>query len=297
VANFASNLEQHLQSVGIDVSTSAEFLPTDADLVLVQHEFGLYDSSTIAASIEQYSQPVVCFAHTAGVNLPVAGYLAMSPGMTPADMPVMVVDHPGYYVETLDRDNLKKYCGLDGFAGVISTNGFLSSNRQLSKIVEAVLPVAVARNWLVNLLVSRHATHDKHPDHQGQEKLLTWIASVSPNLRVDFCDKTHEDLNLHFQAADLLWCWTSAPSQPYASGVASDQWASGTRIITTAKQQHFALLNRDNVVWTSHYFDDFVAAVIGEIESGTPKPRHDGSPLSWQAKIEPIAKFLKSFHA
>jgi hypothetical protein len=57
VANFAANLAAALGKQGFEVHTVAHFRATDADVVLVQHEFGLFDTAALRSALAKCRQP------------------------------------------------------------------------------------------------------------------------------------------------------------------------------------------------------------------------------------------------
>lgn len=297
VANFATNFAHALAGQGFEVSTVRRLQPTDAHLVLIQHEFGLFDNQLLQQDLAGCPRRKVLFAHTAGVErfAPlVHGFLAMCPGMVQTTLPLCIFPHPGWYSGELgDRPTLQEEFGYRDFACVLGSNGFISPARQFREVIERLLPLAVRHNWLINLLCSRHAKHDLYEANRAEEDALTALSQSTSHLRLDLRLKDHAELNRQFQACDLLWCWTKTPSRPYASGTCADQYASGTRLVVAQKQQHSSLLGLPNVVFAAGELPQFVDTLVGEILAGRFS-RHDGSILSWEACIRSPAAFLRA---
>jgi len=175
---------------------------------------------------------------------------------------------------------------------VLGSSGFISDSRRFSEIVERILPWAEGHNWLINLLCSRHARHNQYASYVAEERRLQRLATHSAHFRLQIEPKTSEELHTQLRACDLLWCWTSVASRPYASGTCSDQYCSGTRLILADKQQHSCLYGLPNVVFTPPDFEAFMAALHAELRRGH-HPRHDGRMLSWQERGHAPADFLR----
>jgi hypothetical protein len=297
VANFAANLADALGKRGFEVHTVARFKPTDADVVLVQHEFGLFDSAVLNSALAQCRQKKILFCHTAGAEIfqeHVDGFFAMCPGMVRTRKPVCTMPHPGWYGEGLaDRRALQDRFGYRGFSCVVGSNGFITPPRRFTDIVARLLPLAIRENWLINLLCSRHAKHDRHFGYVAEEKTLRLLARHnSGHLRLDTSPKSYAELNLQLQACDLLWCWTDVRSMAYASGTCADQYCSGTRQVVVDKLQHSALRGFPNARFVAGNLDDFLEVLIAEIHAQR-FDRHDARHLSWDECAEIPASFLR----
>jgi hypothetical protein len=297
VANFAGNLASALGTFDFDVQTVTDLDDTDVDLVLIQHEFGLFDTRKLLQALAACHARKLLFAHTAGVEAfdrHVDGYLAMCPGMVPATKPVCVFPHPGWYSEERPaRQELKQRFGYHTYAGVIGSSGFINPSRQFSQIIEFLLPWAQQHNWLINLLCSRHAKHTRYATYLAEERRLLKWAAHTPHVRLDLHLKSPAELELQFRACDLLWCWTNVPTAPYASGTCSDQYCSGTRIVVADKQQHRCLQGLPNVVMTPPRLEEFLQILMEQLQCGE-FPQHDGRILSWQECARTPANFLCS---
>ena len=134
VANFAVNLAAALSKQGFDVRTAARFRATDADVVLVQHEFGLFDTAALRSALAKCRQPKILFCHTAGGEIfqeYVDGFMAMCPDMVHSHKPVGTMPHPGWYSGGLaDRRALQKQFGYRGYSCVVGSNGFITPPRR-----------------------------------------------------------------------------------------------------------------------------------------------------------------------
>jgi hypothetical protein len=296
VANFASNLAAALAQRGLEVRTVAHFETTAADVVLVQHEFGLFDTAALKSQLRDCRQPKILFCHTAGVEMfqdHVDGFLTMCPNMVRTRKPVGIMPHPGWYSGGLaDRGALQRQFGYQGYACVVGSNGFVTPPRQFKNIVQRLLPLAIRENWLINLLCSRHANHNRNPSYVAEENALRSLARRSRHLRLDSSVKSYAELNLQLQACDLLWCWTDVRSSPYASGTCSDQYCSGTRQVVVDKLQHSAVRGLPNTRFVDGNLDDFLEALMGEIHARR-FGRHDARVLSWDTCADIPAAFLR----
>lgn len=287
IAFFAGNLQEQLEKIGIEVKTIAAVygdIP-EADIILLQHHAELVDNESVISLCERCQHPVVLFAHSDGIDILsniVDGFVAMCPGMIPAtDKPTHIFPHPAWVPGSLeDRAILRNRFGLPIESIIIGTNGFLKFERQFVEILTVLLPQAKDNGWLVNLLTSPW-----YIDSPGLKAELEKLQSAySTCFRFEYASWDKKTLNQRLQACDMLWCWTRAPSSSYASGVISDQYASGTRIFAADKRQHGHVLELPNVVSGPDRLEPFIEQLIAEIKRGK-RQRHDPSPISWDRCI------------
>jgi hypothetical protein len=222
----------------------------------------------------------------------IAGFLAMCPDMVPeTDRPVHLFPHPACVPECLeDRTILRNRFGLPIKNMILGTNGFLKFERQFVEILNVLLPHAKKNDWFVNIITS--------PWYIDSPGLISEIeelqSSYSAFFRFENIFLDEQTLNQRLQACDLLWCWTKAPSGPYASGVISVQYASGTRIFAADKQQHNHVLELPNVIRGPDKLEPFIEQLIVETERAN-RQRHDPSPISWDRCIHELALFFLKF--
>lgn len=301
VANFAANLHVAGEHAGSTITTAAE-LPNpgtlaEFDVLLIQHEHALFRSLSVPPSL----RPSVLFAHSPRVNLDAAGYITMAPGMVRTRRPVYVMPHPGRARPLEDRDVLRRRLGLDRFRLLIGSHGFTTPARRFAEIVDALAPRLRPLGGGLVLAAASHARQSR--DAGLQRAAVELEAAAARHADVVHLERgflPHDDVNARMQACDLTWCWTRAPSRPYASGVASDLYAAGTRLVVADKLQHRAVLGRPNVIAAPADFESFLAvldeeiriAATTEINIGEPVPRHDPSELDWPAQIGPLLAFL-----
>jgi hypothetical protein len=294
IAFFASHLQEQMEKIGIEVKTVSTVngdLPS-ADILLLQHHSDLLNHESVSTLCERSRCPVVLFAHSDGIDMlsnKVDGFVAMCPGMIPeTDRPTHVFPHPTWIPECLeDRTVLRKRFGLPIKSMIIGANGFLKFERQFVEILNILLPYAKDNNWFVDLMTSPWYI-DSPSLIPKFEKLQS---TYSTCFRFEYAYLNKEILNQKLQACDLLWCWTRAPSSPYASGVISDQYASGTRIFAADKLQHRHVLKLPNVIRGSDRLEPFIEQLIVEIKRNK-RNRHDPSPISWDRCIDELASFL-----
>jgi hypothetical protein len=298
VAMFARNCEHYLRSVGFPIRTVAglDDVPLSADrsrVILIQHEHGLWRDRPLDRLAKLTGRRLLFF-HSPGVERLeplVDGFCCMSPGMISSKKPVLVMPHPGVVPVEFDRSAERRSLGYDAYDRVIVASGFLNNMRRFPELIERILPVAVERNWLIHLIAPRHEKHDQHPQFRpAEDRLLRLLARHPANFRCTGSHQLHDRLSRLFASADLLWCYTEVPSLPYSSGVISDQWASGTRVVTVEKRQHSAVYGLPNVRYAPADLDGFAAAVTEE--AARPVERHDGRQLGWTEAGAHLADFM-----
>lgn len=295
VALFADVLQERLGRIGIEIETVHEPRGSaDADLVLLQHHDDLIADDAVIALARSSAAPVVLFAHTdrnRGLYDHVDGLVSMCPGMIGrTTKPVLTYLDPAWTPDRLeDRRDLRREFALPQDRTVVGTNGYLRFERQFLEVAEALLPAARRNDWFIDMITSPWRL-----ESPGLVESLQRLERQHPShFRFGHTFLDWRTLNRRLQACDLLWCWTAAPSVPYASGVLSDQYGSGTRIFAVDKEQHRPVLQLPNVVAGPPDLEAFVAGLVAEIGNG-PHPRHDPSPVSWDNCIDDVAAFLRS---
>lgn len=297
VGNFARNCAAALADVGVDVSTVADF-PDDlqADL-LIQHEYALFNADLLRARLTRHQGRAFLFAHSPHADRVfgncVDGFITLCDGMTEAGARTLVLPHPGWQSSPpADRHALKARYQWGHYRCVVGTNGFISPSRQFDEVARRFLPFAEQENVLVQVIGTRHHSHDNRPGYRDQERRLRALADAYPqNLALEFRFLDQEELHRRLQACDLTWCWTATPSGPYGSGTCADQYGSGTRLVVVRKRQHAHVLALPNVVVAPDDLDGFVEILKAEALQSS-FPRHDPSPLSWQTFSERLLNFI-----
>lgn len=296
IALFADNVQTRMRRAGIDMETAAGLPPdVQADVVLLQYHQELISDEEVISLTERSSGPVVLFAHSEGTDAiceHLDGLVAMCSGVIgPTNKPVHIFPHPAWTPPRLeDRTALRREFGLPEGRAIVGTNGFLKWERQFVEIAEALLPEAERNNWFVELITS--------PWRLESPGLIPRLERLRGrfrhHFRFEYVFLDTQSLNRRLQSFDLLWCWTEAPSSPYASGVISDQYASGTRIFAADKYQHSHVLRLPNAVAGPDSLDSFIEHLIGQIPSCAHQ-RHDPAPVSWDNCIHDFAEFLRNF--
>lgn len=296
IALFADTVHLRLREAGVEIETAGSLIADPAaDIVLLQHHGELIAATDVIAFCRNSSSPVVLFAHDDGIGAlsdHVTGLVAMCPGIIPATTkPVHLFPHPAWTpAELYDRGALRHEFGLPADAVIIGSNGFLKFERQFVEIVNGLLPHAQRNNWFVGIVASPWRL-----ESPGLIVELERIQERFPDqFRIDYAFLDAPTLNRRLQACDLLWCWTEAPSQPYASGVISDQYASGTRIFAADKQQHGHVLPLPNVVRGAARLENYIEQLVTEIRTGN-RQRHSPEPIGWDNCIGGFIDFLKGF--
>lgn len=295
IAVFADDLADELAGHGVTIRTVRHPPRSSrADLLLIQHHEELLTDDDVRAMCAQVDCPVVLFAHSSGIDGlldGVHGVLAMSEGLLPVGgPPALYFPHPAWVSERLaDRGALRDEFGLPDIGRILGFSGFLKFDRELPALLTDILPTARELGWHVQLLTSPWRL-----DSPGLLDDLAALADSHPGVLSHVhrhLDKW--ELNRRLQSCDLLWCWTRAPSQPYASGVASRLYASGTRVVAATKRQHDHILGLPNVRSGGVRRDEFVDTLRAELAGCTGR-RHDPLPVSWHHHAGRIADFLRS---
>ena len=78
---------------------------------------------------------------------------------------------------------------------------------------------------------------------------------------------------------------------PYASGVISQMYGSGTQIVAADRPQHEHVLGLPNVVRAPGDLTSFVHELLRQMRS-YKRTRHDPTVISWRQQIGRIAYFL-----
>jgi hypothetical protein len=218
------------------------------------------------------------------------GIVGLCEGVVPAGRSAVIIAHPAHVPDRLyPRDELRKRYRLPKDAYVLGTSGFLRFEREFDRIAEMLLPLAARHGWFVFLCVSPWRTPSP-----GLVERLACLEREQPGLfRLEYQHIDEAELNRRLQACDLLWCWTRASSRPYASGVVSTHYASGTRMIVARKPQHQHVLDLPNVVAAADTFEDFVEDVCTEAV-GRSRERHAPWPVSWDRAVAQLRPYLVS---
>jgi hypothetical protein len=235
IAHFAENLQTVLRQGGIAVDTVADLsMPDDANLVVLHYHSELLNDDTIAHYADMCRVPVILFAHDGvsdGLCNHVDGVMTMSSGLLASGaLRRCVFPHPAWTPTMLeDRNALRQEFALPPDALIVGTHGFLKFERQFAEIVSALLSRTDLPHLFVELITSPWRLES--PGLIAQFDDLRRRNPTRFRFQYDFLDD--RALNRRLQACDLLWCWTQAPSGPYASGVISDQYASSLRTSST----------------------------------------------------------------
>lgn len=298
VGLFAEKLEAGLRCTGIEIETAPRVRSDAAvDLVVLQHHQELFSEEEVIALVDESPAPVVLFAHSEGVRelqRRFHGLVAMCPGIfAPTAIPVFDFPHPAWTPPALeDRARLRRELWLPRECFVVGTSGYLRFERDFTEIVAALLPEVRRTNGFIELLTSPWRLES--PGLLAQLKQLR--ASAPGHFRHEHAFLEAKTLNRRLQACDLLWCWTAAPSSPYASGAVSDHYASGTRVFAADKQQHSHVLALPNTVAGADDLAGFIEGLLAEVRQAS-RERHDPSPVSWARQLPAFAAFLHAVTA
>lgn len=295
IAIWADDLGAHLAGHGFTVRTSRLDGPAadlrDADVLLVQHHDEFLVDDGLVALCRAAPCPVVLFAHS-GVSDALLGavdaVLAMSPGLVPGDAPPsLVFPHPAFTADLEARSALRAEFGLPPTGKVLGSCGFLKFDRQFVELLGLLLPRLAEVDASVHLMTSPWRL-----DSPGVLDGIAELGAAHPG-RLRHVHRMLDDVEMHrrLQACDLLWCWTRAPSESYASGVVSRLYASGSRVAAADKAQHEHVLGLPNAVRAPASLPEFVDVLVAEV-SAPVVARHDPDPVSWRHVVPQVTGFL-----
>jgi hypothetical protein len=285
--------------VNIDTTTTKSLVPVQGyDIVLIQHEWGLFPSEMALRDYCAGSPvPVVLFAHSGGVeNLAVAGVIAMHEGILRwVSGRSIVIPHPASNPPILtDRVQLRERFSLGRERLIVGSSGFLTGFRKFPEMVARLFPLIHHCGGMVQLIATRVGAPWLAETEQIEADLQKLQAAHGDFFRYEGRFLSSEELNLKLQACDVLWCFTNRASSAYASGVAADQYASGTNMVLSCVEQHRHVLNKPGVIAAPADFDGFAKTLMSAIKR-QQFPRHAPSGYSWREAAHDIARFLREF--
>jgi hypothetical protein len=274
VGNFAKNMIRYM----------SPYLNTKNEpIYLIQHEHGLYkDVAELKRDLKQNTYKKILFAHSPGVEFLedyVDGFVQMCPGMIDTKKPLYTMRHPGFLSGGSDDTRTSKKPFRVG------TCGFVNVSRDFPYILNRLLPVAIKYGWEIELPLSLHENHLKHPKYIEIEHYLTSLAKNNENIHLDTRFKTQEELFVELQKMNVGWCWTNTPSKKYGSGTASDLFCGVNHLVVANKEQHMAVFdNLNGVTVAPNSLEKFTDTLIDVCENyiGTIAPRQF---LSWEYLI------------
>lgn len=276
--------------IGVKISTfqSLNQLATaiaSYELILIHHHDELYSDDSLAHIRQNFHIPVIAFAHSTNPTRLwglVDAIITMGvPNVFDAPENMLVIAHPAWVPSSPRRRRTESERS-------IGTSGFLKFDRQLPEIVLSILPSAQALGWRIKI----HASPWRIASPGLLESLRAIERQASANLEVTYAYLRQDELNERLSQCDILWCWTREPSAPYASGVASSLYASGTRVVVADKLQHHHILALPNVVRAPADIDGFVRVLIDEMRASNV-PKHDPDPISWRHQAWKIRRFFE----
>lgn len=294
IALFAATLLEQMREAGIaGPLLAAGETAGDVDLAIFHHHGELVDPDRLPELLEPWGCPVVLFPHDPidrDLAARAAGTISMCRGMVPpGGPPTLTLTHPALAPARLSpRRELRERFGLPVEPYLLGTCSFLKFERQLVEVVTGLLPAADRNDFHLSLTLSPW-----HTDSPGLMESLVELARENPeHLFLEYRYLDERELNLRLQACDLLWCWTRAPSTPYASGVASQQYATGSRMFVADKLQHEHVLDLPNVIRAPADLEEFVAG-LAAAGSERCSDRHDPSPVSWSGVMDSLVGYLE----
>ncbi len=290
IGYFSKRMATALRRAGAKVKCSAELRADRADIVFLHYHGEVLPINSAHDFIMDCRQPVVLMPHSDDARAlydSVAAIVAMVPSLIEGAKRGHWFPHPSEtFSENTTRRRLRTQFGLPLDRFLIGTNGFLRYEREYPRISEAILHQIPA--VAIYLVLSPW----KQPSPGVLEELASIAALYPSRLHLAYSQWSNRDRFDRLRACDLLWCWTAAPSSPYASGVVSDQYASGTQMVVVNKLQHSHILGLPNVVTTP---EDTIA-FIGALAEASAKPcvRHDPSVIAWGEHMPNLLRFLES---
>jgi len=195
----------------------------------------------------------------------------------------LVIPHPCFTTNMLNRESLKEKFGFKNKI-VVGTCGFINQKRKLFEICSQLIKNLDDR-YVINLSCCKHSLWDS-------KKILSSLKKLPKNrLRIISSELSHIEINEQMQMCDITWCWTDAVQENYGSGVASDLYGSGTKMVIQDRPQHKHVIGRKhNVIITENDFSQFMKVLIRECLS-MRYPRIIDESISWQEISKKIFKF------
>ena len=295
VAVFADSMATALTASGMEVRTVPSISrPCDADICLLQYHSELMTPDELNTTLSRAHAPVAVVAHSPVLDRAlgrIAGVLAMAEGLfsDPASVPTLTFPHPAFAPEVLsDRvTQTASSSGCQPTCRSLRRRAFSDSTADSPISWPDFLPEAAEIGWGIQLVTS--------PWYMPSPGLLADLVRLHDQHDAQFWH-VHEhlseaDLNRRLQAADLLWCWSPPPLMPYASGVISQMYGSGTQIVAADRPQHEHVLGLPNVVRAPGDLTSFVHELLRQMRS-YKRTRHDPTVISWRQQIGRIAYFL-----
>ncbi|QBY00143.1 hypothetical protein E2K80_04820 [Rhodophyticola sp. CCM32] len=290
IGYFAQRMGTALSKAGAQVRTVDGFVEQQADVIIVHHHGELVPSATLRAFAYQARAPVVLMPHddTCGsLYGDVSAVVALTPELIAGAKRSYWFPHPSETFRTgTARSKLRERYGLPKEKLILGTNGFLKYERSFDIVTAAVLKA------LPEVAVSLVLSPWRLPSPGLLEKLVVLCESHPGRLNLAYEKWSDQERFDRLRACDLLWCWVDAPSSPYASGVVSDQYASGTRLVTTDKSQHRHVLSLPNVVTAPPNLEGFLDTLIAAARQ--PCLRHDPEVIAWERQMPGLLEFLES---
>lgn len=303
IGNFSRSLNDRLIELDIKSILWGDTLHPRMHLfglVLIQHEYAFIKERDISL-LSKLGIPVVFFVHSKPnrkfkiIDNIASGFIGMCKTMAPTNKPFFYWPHPGFYKE-INREKARHSFEINGLKAkdynkVVGTCGFANKARRFEMILPELCKHAREQNWLVIIHAPKHNKFESNQGHQSTVSVLEKLQErFSNNLVVQTEFLPFVQVNEILQVCDVVFCWTDTPSIPYASGVASDLYCSGTKLVICDKLQHSAVIGRENVVATEPDLFAFIDKLTREIMK--EPTRHDGSDLSWRKSFIGIKEFL-----
>lgn len=290
IGYFAQRMETALNAAGAQVRTVDAFSDDQADIIIVHHHGELMPEATLRAFARNCRAPAVLMPHDdTGGSLygAFAAVVALTPEIIAGAKRGYWFPHPSEVFSTdTSICELRARFGLPQDKLILGTNGFLKYERSFDSVAEALLQA------LPEVAVSLVLSPWRLPSPGVLERLAVLGKAHPGRLHLAFERWTDRERFDRLRACDLLWCWVDAPSSSYASGVVSDQYASGTRMVAADKSQHRHVLSLPNVVTAPADLEGFLATLTAA--ACQPCLRHDPQVITWTHQMPGLLEFLES---
>jgi glycosyltransferase involved in cell wall biosynthesis len=227
------------------------------EIVLVQHEFGLFygNENDFISFLNSINKPKIVVCHTVlprpdekfklhvqDINNAVDAFVVMtenSARILETDYSVIqdkisVIPHGTHLVEHKNKEILKEKYGLSG-RKIISTFGLLSSGKCLETTINALPAIVKEQPEVLFLIIGKtHPTVFKHEGEQYRDSLKSRIRELGLENNVQFVDEYLSlEVLLEYLQLTAIYLFTSKDRNQAVSGTFSYAMSCGCPIIST----------------------------------------------------------------
>ena len=308
IYTYARRLNDALNKHGVKSHLFYRKPTEDVDVVNIQYEPGLWGNNLqmVSALIQQFPQVVITtMHHTFGLNeigVMIDGFIIHDKiqieNMDTGWGTYAIIPHPAIYFPKKDKESIRKELGLPTDRKIVGTAGFIAgTGKRLPILVREILKrlkddefLYLATSFFKSDLLST----------SRKEQILKEVRRLGKedNFRLDTEFVDDETLNKKMQACDLLFAWNiTPPDYTFSqSGIASDMYASYTKLIVKDANHYKFIKEQDKVEVGRPNPDEFAEDVVNLLRDD--ERLHDvpdGKWLSWDNQVNHYIDFFKEF--